>query len=274
MQYPRVKLIFRFLATYFLSFILLGIFFIGHLYLTMPDTRVWNTKNPGEKTILKIQSKMHERNSGSKSLRYEWTPISRIPKLMRNTVIVAEDASFWVHNGIDWYELWESIKRNIAEREFSRGASTITQQLCKNLYLTPEKSIGRKLKEGFIAWEMEKNLPKIRILELYLNVVEWGPNMFGINAAARYYFYKNTGALTLDEMVRLAAVLPNPIRMRPDRVDHSVYWRSKVIVKRLYKFKFIDMKAFQHILRKLESLYRSKGKPTPSKKKTSHPLQI
>jgi monofunctional biosynthetic peptidoglycan transglycosylase len=186
---------------------------------------------------------------------YKWIPLSQIPDLMQKTIIVSEDAAFWSHEGIDWYEIRESLKKNIREGEFLRGGSTITQQVARNLYLTPEKNVSRKIKEWVITKELEKSLKKSEILELYLNIAEWGYNIFGINAAAQYYFHKSPQDLTLDEMIRLAAVLPNPLNMRPDQLNRSVLWRSKIILERLNHFEYIDTVQYEETLAKLDRLH-------------------
>lgn len=196
------------------------------------------------------------RKVGKRQILYRWISIRQIPVTLRRCVVVAEDASFWVHRGIDWFEIKESIEKNLEEKKFSRGGSTITQQLAKNLYLSPQKNIRRKLQELLIARRLEKNFRKTRILELYLNIAQWGKNVFGVRAASEFYFHKSPGQLELNEMIRLAAVLPNPKRLRPTLVNRSVLWRSKVILKRLGRFKFIDRQQFEKTAFQLDSLSR------------------
>jgi len=198
-----------------------------------------------DKNYVKIRNKVF----------YKWISLSQVPDLMQKTIIVSEDAAFWSHEGIDWYEIRESLKKNIREGGFLRGGSTITQQVARNLYLTPEKNVSRKIKEWVITKELEKSLKKSEILELYLNIAEWGYNIFGINAASQHYFQKSPQDLRLDEMIRLAAVLPNPLGMRPNQVKRSVLWRSKVILERLKKFEFIDAVQYEETLAELDRLY-------------------
>ena len=198
-----------------------------------------------DKNYVKIRNKVF----------YKWISLSQVPDLMQKTIIVSEDAAFWSHEGIDWYEIRESLKKNMREGGFLRGGSTITQQVARNLYLTPEKNVSRKIKEWVITKELEKSLKKSEILELYLNIAEWGYNIFGINAASQHYFQKSPQDLRLDEMIRLAAVLPNPLGMRPNQVKRSVLWRSKVILERLKKFEFIDAVQYEETLAELNRLY-------------------
>jgi monofunctional biosynthetic peptidoglycan transglycosylase len=141
-----------------------------------------------------------------------WVPLDRIAPELIEAVIVAEDANFYRHSGVDWEGLREAARRDWKEKRLRRGGSTITQQLAKNLYLNPSKTLWRKLKELFITLRLERTLSKARILELYLNVVEWGRGIYGAEAAARHYFGKPASGLTIDEASWLAAILPSPIR--------------------------------------------------------------
>ncbi len=163
----------------------------------------------------------------------QWIPLSRIPSHVVTAILIAEDDRFFLHNGIDLYEIWESIKFNFAEMRFGRGGSTISQQLAKNLYLSPSKTPIRKVKEIILAFVLEKHLSKKRILELYLNYSEWGNGIFGIEAASRKYFGKSTRRLTPKEAARLAAVLPNPLRYQPDRDSGYVMRRTHIVLQRM-----------------------------------------
>jgi monofunctional biosynthetic peptidoglycan transglycosylase len=162
-----------------------------------------------------------------------WIPLSKIPKDVINAVIVAEDGTFWEHGGFDWFEFRESIERNLKEGRPARGASTITQQLVKNLYLSPSKNPLRKLKEWVLTWYMEQTLSKHRILELYLNVIEWGRGIYGIEVSAQAYFGKSASMLSRDEAARLAAVIPNPRRYRVDKETRYLEQRSQLILSRM-----------------------------------------
>jgi len=226
-----------------------------YLVVTTPDVKLWKSKHPQKTAYMEFRDKDKNYVKIRNKVFYKWIPLSQVPDLMQKTIIVSEDAAFWSHEGIDWYEIRESLKKNIREGGFLRGGSTITQQVARNLYLTPEKNVGRKIKEWVITRELEKSLKKSEILELYLNIAEWGYNIFGINAAAQYYFQKSPQDLRLDEMIRLAAVLPNPLGMRPNQVKRSVLWRSKVILERLKKFEFIDAVQYEETLAELNRLY-------------------
>jgi monofunctional biosynthetic peptidoglycan transglycosylase len=139
-------------------------------------------------------------------------PIGRISAALQSAVVSAEDANFYEHHGVDFREMRESLKKNQRKGKYARGFSTIPMQLAKNLYLTPRKVLARKALEIAVAFEMELVLAKERILELYLNLVEWGPGIYGAEAASRHYFKKPAEALNAREAAFLAAILPNPRR--------------------------------------------------------------
>ena len=163
-----------------------------------------------------------------------WTPSEIIPPEMKWAVIVAEDANFYRHEGIDVKAIKNAIKYDLETKSFARGASTITQQLAKNLFLTREKTITRKIEEIILAKRMERELTKGRILELYLNAVELGPMVYGIGHGAQYYFGKPAKALTPRECAFLAAMLPGPQKTyNPYRHLARVLHRSDMILRLL-----------------------------------------
>jgi monofunctional biosynthetic peptidoglycan transglycosylase len=163
-----------------------------------------------------------------------WTPTGNIPAEMKWAVIVAEDARFYRHEGIDVKALKKAIKYDLEKKSFARGASTITQQVAKNLFLSREKSITRKVKELILARWMEQELTKGRIIELYLNVVELGPMVYGIGHGARYYFGKPANELTPRECAFLAAMLPGPrLAYNPYKNIARVMKRSDMILRLL-----------------------------------------
>lgn len=163
-----------------------------------------------------------------------WTPSNRIPPEMKWAVILAEDSNFYKHDGIDVKAIKEAIKYDLEKKSMARGASTITQQVAKNVFLSREKTITRKLKEVYLAWRMEQELTKGRILELYLNVVELGPMVYGIGHGAQYYFGKPASAMTPRECAFLAAMLPGPrVAYNPYRNLGKVLSRSNMILRKL-----------------------------------------
>ena len=139
-----------------------------------------------------------------------WVPLERISPQLHRAVVVAEDADFYHHNGIDFREMRKSFKKNWHRKSYARGFSTITMQLVKNLYLSEQKTLFRKARQIVISWRLERELSKERILELYLNVVEWGSGIYGAEAAAQHYSRKSAADLSPFEAAFLAAILPNP----------------------------------------------------------------
>jgi monofunctional biosynthetic peptidoglycan transglycosylase len=165
-----------------------------------------------------------------------WTPSARIPSEMKWAVILAEDSNFYKHEGFDVKAIKNAIKYDLEKKSLKRGASTITQQTAKNLFLSREKTITRKLKEIYLAYRMEQELTKGRIIEFYLNVVELGPMVYGIGHGAQYYFGKPASALTPRECAFLAAMLPGPrVAYNPYKNLGKVLKRSDMILRLLRK---------------------------------------
>jgi monofunctional biosynthetic peptidoglycan transglycosylase len=146
---------------------------------------------------------------------YRYVPLNRIAADLRYAVVAAEDGRFYVHHGFDWVEIQKVIHEDKKKGKLGRGASTITQQLVKNLFLGTERSIIRKGIEATIVPIVELLLSKDRILELYLNVIEWGPGVFGAEAASEHWYHIYATQLTREQCARLAAIIPNPLRRRP-----------------------------------------------------------
>ncbi len=216
------------ILTLFLAFLVYELATIP--WFGIPDLR---TVSPSETALMR--QRIDEAAAEGKSLRivHRWVPISRLPKYVVNAVVVAEDGTFWTHGGFDWYEVQESIEKNIEKRRVARGGSTITQQLAKNLYLSTSRDPLRKAKEALITLLLERHLSKTRILELYLNNIEWGKGIFGIESAAQTYFGKPASALSLEEAARCAAVIPSPLRHRPDSDTRWVSYRTRVVLTRM-----------------------------------------
>ena len=169
-----------------------------------------------------------------------YVPLRDISKYVVDAIVLTEDSSFFDHQGFDWYEIQKSLQKNMTTMKYARGASTITQQLAKNVFLNPEKSMLRKLREAYLTLELEKNFSKVQILEKYLNVIEFGPNVFGVKAAAKYYFAKAPSDVNLVEAAFLAFVLPNPKEYQKsfERQDLTVFARKRLqqIIRTLFRF--------------------------------------
>ena len=162
-----------------------------------------------------------------------WVPYSRMSHNLTRAVLVAEDAAFWQHEGLDVEQLQESFEADWASGSFTRGGSTITQQLAKNLYLSPSKNPLRKIKELIIARRLEAELTKSRILELYLNVIEWGDGVYGAEAAARTFFGGNASSLGPSESALLAGAIINPRVLNPTRPTARLVRRQGIILGRM-----------------------------------------
>src|SRR5919109_5125764 len=169
--------------------------YAAYIYLTLPDVRPLRAENPRNTAFMELRAREARRRNDPVTKDQRWVPYARISQNLKRAVLVAEDSGFWKHEGIDFEQLRESMEVNWERGEFARGASTITQQLAKNLYLSPSKNPVRKLRELLIARRLEAELTKQRILELYLNVIEWGDGIWGAEAAARSYFGKPASTL-------------------------------------------------------------------------------
>lgn len=226
------------LSILFVIVLMLAVYIM--IQISIPDVNPLINNNPST-TALMEQRKEEEKEVGKKiRIRQQWVSFGQIPKLLKKTVRISEDANFYFHEGIDLDELKESIKKNWEKGEFARGASTLTQQLAKNLYLSTEKSIWRKVKEFFITRELESTLSKNRIFHLYLNVIEYGRGIFGVAAASRYYFGKSVSELNDEEIIRLTAVIPKPLSVRPDQNSKWLLWRCRWITGKLLLYKYIE----------------------------------
>jgi len=219
---------------------ILGIGYCAYVYLGLPDVTVLQTKNP-RTTALMLQRYRQAQNEGKDLIiRQQWVSFERIPKLLKDTIRISEDAGFYHHRGVDFSELKAAIKKNWQKGRYVRGASTITQQLAKNLYLSTDKTVTRKINELLISRRLEKQLDKNRIFQLYLNVIEFGPGVFGVQAASQYFFHKNVDQLNLEEIVRLTAVIPKPLQVNAARNSRWLKWKSRWILDTLRKYKYID----------------------------------
>ena len=226
--------------------ILLAIFIAGfYFYLGLHDVSKLEAKNPRTTALMVQRYREAKKTDETFRIRQQWIEFEAIPKLLRETVRVTEDASFYQHKGVDFVELKEALKKNWEKGEYARGASTITQQLAKNLYLSTEKSVNRKIKEFLITRRLENILSKDRIFAIYLNVIEWGPGVFGVEAASQYYFHKNVGQLNLEEMVRLVAVIPQPLKINPTENSDWLKWKSQWILDALRRYVYIDQMQYQ-----------------------------
>jgi monofunctional glycosyltransferase len=210
-----------------------GFSYLCYIYLTLPDVRELASTNPTTTAFMRIRIREAEDEGRKLQIRQRWVPYTQISNNLRRAVLVAEDSGFYDHEGIDLEQLKASLELNWEEGKFLRGGSTITQQLAKNLYLSPSKNPIRKLKELLITRRLEASLTKRRILEIYLNVIEWGDGIFGCEAAARTYFGKPASALSPEEAALLAGAIINPREHSPAHPTARLRRRQEIIFRRM-----------------------------------------
>jgi monofunctional biosynthetic peptidoglycan transglycosylase len=228
-----VRSIFKAIAKGFQFAAILGFVYIAYVYLTLPDVRYLAKENP--KTTAFMELRIDEAHAAGRkfSLRHQWVPYSRISPFLKRAVIVTEDAAFFDHDGIDLDEIKASLEQNWEDGQFLRGASTITQQLAKNLYLSPSRNPMRKVKELLITRRLEAALSKQRIFEIYLNMIEWGDGVFGCEAAARAYFGKSCANLDVPEAALMAGAIINPREHSPAKPTRRLLRRQQIILRRM-----------------------------------------
>jgi monofunctional biosynthetic peptidoglycan transglycosylase len=190
------------------------------------DVRALAKKNPGKTGVMRQREEEALAAKRKPRTLQTWVPLTRVSRNLIHAVIVAEDARFFGHEGVDWDAIKGSLEKDIEKRRFAQGGSTITQQLAKNLFFSTRKSITRKLREFVVTGWLEDDLSKKRILEIYLNVIEWGDGVYGCEAAARRYYGKAAADLAPEEAAGLVAMIPNPRRINP-RVNASVHARAQ-----------------------------------------------
>ena len=170
----------------------------------------WVDHNPDSTAFMQARLEVMQTTSPKAKLQQQWVPYARISTHLKRAVIAAEDSKFVEHNGFDWTGIETAFAKNLRQGKIVAGGSTITQQLAKNLFLSGHRTPWRKAQEAVITFMLEQLLSKRRILEIYLNVIEWGDGVFGAEAAARHYFHGSAKALGPAEAARLAAMIPNP----------------------------------------------------------------
>jgi len=211
----------------------IGFAVVSYVYLTLPDVRPLAAENPTTTAFMELRAEEAARDGRRLRHVHRWVRYSRISQSLKRAVLVAEDAAFWDHEGIDMEQIRESIQVNWEQGRAIRGASTITQQLAKNLYLSPSRDPFRKLRELIIARRLEAALPKARIFEIYLNVIEWGDGIWGADAAARAYFGVPASALNAQQAALLAGAIINPRVLNPARPTPRLYRRQRLILSRM-----------------------------------------
>lgn len=207
-----------------------------YFYATLPDVSRLRHRNPQSTALMELREQEYKAQGGRRPRRQAWISYGAVSEHLKKAVLISEDAAFFSHGGIDLHELKEALKADWKTLSFRRGGSTITMQLARNLYLSPSKNPLRKLREILIARQLEQSLSKERIFELYMNVVELGHNVYGVEAAARYYFGKSAAFVDPVEAATLAALLPNPRSPERSRIIN----RRNLILSRMASVGHLD----------------------------------
>ncbi|TMQ73625.1 MAG: monofunctional biosynthetic peptidoglycan transglycosylase [Candidatus Eisenbacteria bacterium] len=218
-----------------LLLVLAGAAMVTRAGAALPDVTPLARRVPARTALMR--QRLEEARVAGRSARVDqrWLPYESIPPVLRRAVLIAEDDAFFSHGGLDWNEIRASVRRNLEAGRLVRGGSTITQQLAKNLYLGSERTLTRKLREMMIAGRLERALTKRRIFELYLNLIEWGDGVYGIEAAAERHFGVPADALDARQAALLAAVIINPRRFDPAHPVRRIERRARMILTRMWR---------------------------------------
>jgi monofunctional glycosyltransferase len=223
----------------FLILVIAIVLFAGYEWLTFPDVSALATKPPATTAFMERRKAELRAAGKSDAIDYRWVPYDRISPYLRRAVLVAEDDTFFEHGGVDMNAVEEAIRKDWARGKLTHGGSTITQQLAKNLYLSPSRNPLRKVEEYFIARSLESHLTKKRILELYLNVVEMGERVYGAEAASQAYFHSSASALSPSQAALLAGCLPNPRLMSPAAPNKRLRFRQRMVLSRMKRWGYL-----------------------------------
>jgi len=213
---------------------------LGYEAWTWPRVAALAVRPP--RTTAFIERYRAEQRAVGRDARVQWTwvPYAAISLHVKRAVVVAEDIGFFAHRGVDLEEVEDALERAVERKALPRGASTITQQLAKNLWLSPSRSPLRKAREALLAWQLERTLGKRRILEVYLNVVEFGPGLYGVEAAARRYFARPAADLGPLEAAQLAASLPNPRAWHPGSTGRAYQAHVARVLRRMERADWLE----------------------------------
>jgi len=214
--------------------------------ITWPDVAALATSNPDTTAFIEAYREQEREAGREPRLQWRWVPSSRISPELKHAVLVAEDINFFSHDGFDAFELKEAVRGAWEEGKPLRGASTLSQQTAKNLWLSPSRNPLRKLKEALLTAQLERALGKGRILEIYLNVAELGPGIYGAEAASRHYFGRSAAALTRRQAAQLAASLSRPATWHPGVERRGYRRRVETILQRMEKAQWLRREIEAH----------------------------
>jgi monofunctional biosynthetic peptidoglycan transglycosylase len=223
----------------FLLLVVVILLFVAYEWVTFPDVAALATKPPTTTAFMELRKAELRAAGKSEAIDYRWVPYDRISPYLRRAVLVAEDDTFFEHGGVDVNAVEEALRKDWAHKKLTHGGSTITQQLAKNLYLSPSRNPLRKVEEYFIARSLESHLTKKRILELYLNVVEMGERVYGAEAASQTYFQVPASSLSPAQAALLAGCLPNPRLMNPAAPNKRLRFRQRMVLSRMKRWGYL-----------------------------------
>ncbi len=215
-----------------LLLVIVGLFLVWQLWL-LGWVVFWGWFNPGSTRFMEIRLAELREKQPEARLQYQWVPYERISSHLKRAIIAAEDAKFVDHEGFDWDGIQKAMEKNQKKGRFVAGGSTISQQLAKNLFLTPNKSYVRKAEEAVITLMLESLWSKQRIFEVYLNVIEWGNGVFGAEAAARHYYNLSAVQLGAEQSAKLAGMVPNPRYYDRNRAAPGLQRKTVIILGRM-----------------------------------------
>ncbi len=233
--------------------------YLGQFFYT-PDLSYLADEDPAPTAFMIHRREAAAAQGKRLDINRQWVPYHRISPVLRKAVVLTEDGLFWDHEGFDVRAIKAAIETDLREGRPKFGGSTISQQLTKNLFLSPSKNPFRKLKEAILTWRLERTISKERILELYLNSIEWGDGIFGVEAASKHYFGVSAAYLTLEQAARLAVVIPNPRKLKADGDGAYVIRRARWVQKVL--------------IRQDPSLAQPRPQPTPAPKPVESSVEV
>lgn len=207
---------------------------VAAAWLALPDPAPLARRNPGTTALIEQRRAEAKARRRGFTPRQTWVALDRVSPALLDAILLSEDANFFGHQGIDWGAVRAAVEHDLEAGRFARGASTLTQQLAKNLWLGTEKSLWRKGKEAILAAKLERALSKRRIFVLYVNVVEWGPGVFGIEAGARHRFGTSAAALTPAQAAVMASMLPAPLKVDLGKPSTWLKRRSRRLLDRMH----------------------------------------
>ncbi len=235
------------------------------IWWSVPDVATLRSNNPSTTAFIELRRDQAASAHRKFAVRWQWRSMRHIARYLRIAVVLAEDYRFYEHAGADWSAMWHAARTDFAMGTLHAGGSTITQQLAKNLYLSPRRSLWRKARELAIADRLEAELTKTRILELYLNVVEWGDGVFGAEAAAQYWFGRSASSLSPAQAARLAVALPNPKTRSPNHQFGSLNQKCARLVLSMHQLGIISSAEQAQALRDLGMAKTEPEKTEPEK---------